>query len=56
MTPTLRDLCAKIERVRRYCAFGQQWNFLLGALSGMGKTTFLDWWLANAYPAKVMPA
>jgi Bacterial TniB protein len=56
MTPTLRGLCAKIERIREWRTFGQQRNFLLGALSGMGKTTFLDWWLANAYPAKVMPA
>jgi hypothetical protein len=54
MTPVLRALCTKIEQIHHYRAYGQQRNFLLAAKTGMGKTTFLDWWLANAFPARVL--
>lgn len=42
MTPALRQLDDKIARVRAHLQFGQQRNFLLGGLSGSGKTTYLD--------------
>jgi hypothetical protein len=47
MTPDLRRLNDKILRTRRYRSFGQRRNFLLGALSGMGKTTFLRWFVSH---------
>lgn len=42
MTPALRQLDRKITRVRSHLQFGQQRNFLLGGVSGSGKTTYLD--------------
>lgn len=50
MTPDLRRLNDKIAQVRAYRAFGQQRNFLLGGASGMGKTTYLDWYTATYSP------
>jgi hypothetical protein len=50
MTPDLRRLYDKIDRVRGYRALGQQRNFLLGGPSGMGKTTCLDWFVFNHPP------
>lgn len=50
MTPDLRKLNDKIARIRAYRSFGQQRNFLLGGLSGMGKTTYLDWFTSNYIP------
>jgi len=51
MTPDLRQLNDKVARVREYRSFGQQRNFLLGGESGMGKTTYLDWFTSNFLPA-----
>jgi hypothetical protein len=50
MTPDLRRLYDKVDRVRHYRSFGQQRNFLLGGPSGMGKTTCLDWFVLNHPP------
>jgi hypothetical protein len=50
LTPDLRELNDKIEKVRQYRSFGQQRNFLLGGESGMGKTTYLNWLTANLLP------
>lgn len=50
MTPDLRQLNDKIEKVRDYRSFGQQRNFLLGGESGMGKTTYLNWLIAQLIP------
>ncbi len=50
LTPDLRELNDKIEKVRQYRSFGQQRNFLLGGESGMGKTTYLNWLTANLIP------
>lgn len=50
MTPDLRRLYDKVDRVRHYRNFGQQRNFLLGGPSGMGKTTCLDWFVLNHPP------
>ncbi len=47
MTPDLRNLDDKIAHVRSYRSMGQQRNFLLGGASGMGKTTYLDWFTAH---------
>jgi hypothetical protein len=50
MTPDLRKLDDKIAHVRAYRSMGQQRNFLLGGTSGMGKTTYLDWFTAHHLP------
>jgi hypothetical protein len=50
MTPDLRRLNDKIAKVRAYRSFGQQRNFLLGGPSGMGKSTYLDWFVMNHAP------
>lgn len=50
MTPDLRRLNDKIEKVRGFRSFGQQRNFLLGGESGMGKTTYLNWLTTNLTP------
>lgn len=50
LTPDLRRLDEKITRVRRFQSFGQQRNFLLGGVSGMGKSTFLDWYTSRQQP------
>ncbi len=49
MTPDLWELHEKVRHVLGYRSLGQQGNFLLGALSGMGKTTYLNW-LAALHP------
>ena len=50
MTPDVRQLNDKITKIRSYRSFGQQRNFLLGGESGMGKTTYLDWFTSNDLP------
>ncbi len=50
MTPDLRRLNDKIAQVRAYRSFGQQRNFLLGGPSGMGKSTYLDWFTFHHLP------
>ena len=50
MTPDLRRLNDKIAKVRAYRSFGQQRNFLLGGPSGMGKSTYLDWFSFHHIP------
>jgi hypothetical protein len=50
LTPDLRQLNDKIEKVRGYRSFGQQRNFLLGGESGMGKTTYLNWLTVRSLP------
>lgn len=50
MTPDLRRLYDKVDRICDYRRFGQQRNFLLGGPSGMGKTTCLDWFVTNHPP------
>ena len=47
LTPDLRKLNDKITRTRNYRSFGQKRNFLLGAVSGMGKTTYLHWFVSS---------
>ncbi len=50
MTPDLWDLHNKVKNVLGYQSLGQQRNFLLGAPSGMGKTTYLNWLSALRLP------
>ncbi len=50
MTPDLRRLNDKIDKVQSFRSFGQQRNFLLGGESGMGKTTYLNWLTSNHLP------
>ena len=42
MTPDLWKLHSKVKKVLGYYSLGQQRNFLLGAHSGMGKSTYLN--------------
>lgn len=51
LTPTLRMLIDKLDAIRRYRSFGQQRCLLLGGMSGMGKSTLLNWYAANHLPA-----
>jgi hypothetical protein len=48
MTPDLREVTTKIAKIIRHRSFGQQRCFLLGGLSGMGKTTYLNWVASHA--------
>jgi len=50
MTPDLRRLNDKLTSVRAYRSFGQRRNFLLGGASGMGKSTYLDWYTTCYFP------
>lgn len=50
LTPDLRQLNAKMATVRACRSLGQPRNFLLGGESGMGKTTYLNWYLAQQLP------
>lgn len=50
MTPDLWELHKKVKYVLGYQSLGQQRNFLLGARSGMGKTTYLNWITALHLP------
>lgn len=44
------DLSRLHKKIIEHCALGQQCIFLLGALSGMGKTTYLNWLAAQNLP------
>ncbi|MBZ0274599.1 MAG: TniB family NTP-binding protein [Anaerolineae bacterium] len=50
MTPDLRQLSDKLTSVQTYRTLGQRRNFLLGGPSGMGKSTFLDWYTLHHLP------
>src|SRR5260370_23389811 len=50
MTPDLWELHEKVKNVLGYQSLGQQRNFLLGAPSGMGKSTYLNWLSALHLP------
>lgn len=43
LTPTLRALIDKLEAIRHYRSLGQQRCFLLGGVSGSGKSSLLNW-------------
>lgn len=51
LTPTLRSLIEKLETIRHYRSLGQQRCFLLGGVSGTGKTSALNWFAVNYLPA-----
>jgi hypothetical protein len=50
MTPDLRRLNDKLAGVQTYRSLGQRRNFLLGGPSGMGKSTYLDWYTSHYLP------
>ena len=50
LTPTLRALSEKLETIRHYRRLGQQRCFLLGGVSGMGKSSLLNWYAVNYLP------
>lgn len=47
MTPDLVALLKKVNSVRDYETIGQQRNFLISGPPGIGKTSFLDWYLSH---------
>lgn len=51
LTPTLQSVIDKLEAIRRYRSMGQQRCFLLGGVSGAGKSSLLNWYAANYWPA-----
>ena len=50
LTPTLRTLIHKLDRIRHYRSMGQQRCFLVGGVSGVGKTSLLNWYAVNYLP------
>jgi hypothetical protein len=50
LTPTLRALIEKLDAIRHYRSFGQQRCFLLGGVSGVGKSSVLNWYAVNHPP------
>lgn len=50
LTPTLCALIDKLEAIRRYRSLGQQRCFLLGGVSGAGKSSVLNWYAVNYLP------
>ncbi len=50
LTPTLRALIDKLEAIRHYRSLGQQRCFLLGGVSGSGKSSLLNWYAVNYLP------
>jgi len=51
LTPTLQALIEKLEGIRHYRSLGQQRCFLLGGVSGVGKSSALNWYAVNYLPA-----
>lgn len=50
LTPTLQNLIAKLDAIRRYRSFGQARCFLVGGVSGTGKTSCLNWYAFHYLP------
>jgi hypothetical protein len=50
LTPTLRSLIEKLDTIRRYRSLGQQRCFLVGGVSGAGKSSLLNWYAVNYLP------
>ncbi len=50
LTPTLRALMEKLDAIRRYRSLGQARCFLLGGVSGAGKSSLLNWYAVNYLP------
>jgi hypothetical protein len=50
LTPTLRALIEKLDTIRRYRSIGQQRCFLVGGVSGSGKSSLLNWYAVNYLP------
>ena len=50
LTPTLRTLIEKLDTIRHYRSLGQQRCFLLGGVSGTGKSSLLNWYAVNYLP------
>ncbi len=50
LTPSLQALIEKLDAIRRYRSLGQQRCFLLGGVSGVGKSSVLNWYAVNYLP------
>ena len=50
LTPSLRSLMEKLDAIRHYRSLGQQRCFLLGGVSGTGKSSVLNWYAVNYLP------
>ncbi|MBA3469424.1 MAG: AAA family ATPase [Herpetosiphonaceae bacterium] len=51
LTPTLCALIDKLEAIRHYRSLGQQRCFLLGGVSGTGKSSLLNWYAVTYLPS-----
>lgn len=51
LTPTLCTLIDKLDAIRRYRSIGQQRCFLVGGISGVGKSSLLNWYAVNHLPS-----
>ena len=51
LTPMLQALMEKLDAIRRYRSLGQARCFLLGGVSGTGKSSLLNWYAINHLPA-----
>jgi hypothetical protein len=50
LTPLLQALIEKLDAIRRYRSLGQARCFLLGGVSGAGKSSLLNWYAVNHLP------
>jgi len=50
LTPSLQALIGKLDTIRRYRSLGQQRCFLVGGVSGAGKSSLLNWYAVNYLP------
>lgn len=50
LTPTLCTLIEKLDAIRHYRSLGQARCFLLGGVSGVGKSSILNWYAVNYLP------
>ena len=50
LTPTLQTLIQKLDAIRYYRSLGQARCFLLGGVSGVGKSSILNWYAVNYLP------
>jgi hypothetical protein len=51
LTPTLRALVDKLDAIRHYRSLGQTRCFLLGGVSGAGKSSVLNWYAVSSLPS-----
>ena len=50
LTPSLEQAMSKLDAIRHYRRLGQQRCFLLGGVSGVGKSSLLNWYAVSNLP------